>query len=98
MKIAREIQRSLIDRPFHNPRRFGTKTHAVEVGKLLNIRASHLCADPSQRPNEIFDHAVRLGVIDIEAIELAVADEIDAGLLLGGDDHPRRIDDGLSGG
>jgi hypothetical protein len=34
-------------------------------------------------------------MIDIEAIELAVANEIDAGLLLRVDDNPRRVDERL---
>ena len=49
-------------------------------------------AHAGHRPHEIFDHAVGLGMIDVEAGQFAVADKIDAGLLLDVDHDARRVE------
>ena len=66
------------------------------------LNASHSASPislrtPGHRPHEILDHAVGLGMIDVEAIKLAVAHQIDPGLLLGVDHDARRVDQRLLG-
>ena len=50
--------------------------------KVQPLGKTDLAPHARHRPHEVFDHAVGLGMVDVEAIKLAVADEIDAGLLL----------------
>ena len=50
---------------------------------------------PGQRPHEILDHAVGLRMVDVEAVELAVADQVEAGLLLGMDDDAHGVGERL---
>jgi hypothetical protein len=59
---------------------------------------SEALRDAVHRPHEVLDHAVGLGVVDVEPVQLAVADDVDAGLLLRVDDHARRVDQRLFGG
>jgi hypothetical protein len=54
--------------------------------------------DPAEAADEVFDHAVGVRVVRIEAVEFAVGRQVDAGVLLGGDDHRGGVDDGLLAG
>ena len=55
-------------------------------------------ADAGHRADEVLDHAVGVGVVDVEAVELAVGDDVDAGHLLGLEDDARGVDEGLLAG
>ena len=83
-----------IDHAGRPPAKFhaGDCLNASHSARPISLRT------PGHRPHEIFDHAVGLGMIDVEPIELAVADEIDPGLLLRLNNDARRVDQRLLGG
>ena len=94
----RQVERAAADRAVDHARRPGAEAHAAlgAIGdQLLEGRGR---AHARQRPHEVLDHAVGLGVVDVEARELAVAHHVDAGLLLGVQHHARRVDHRLLAG
>ena len=90
-----EIQRSRADRPFDHSRRARAEAHARAARVIEPFGEADVGAHAGHRPHEVLDHAVGLGMIDVEAVELAVAHEVDAGALLRRDHHARRIDQRL---
>ena len=46
-------------------------------------------------PDEVLDHTVGVWVVDVEAVQLAVGRQVDAGLALGVEHHAGGIDEGL---
>ena len=71
---------------------------ATPAGEFLGDRAADLAVDAGHGTDEILDHAVRVGVVDVETVELAVGREVDAGLGLDVEHDARGVDDGLLGG
>jgi hypothetical protein len=73
--------------------RLAAEAHGVMAGEFLGDGAADHGRDAGHRADEILDHAVRVGVVDVEAVELAVGRQVDAGLTLeikydaGGIDH-----------
>ena len=80
------------DGAIDDARRAGAEAHARLLAERLDLGEGELRADPRHRLDEILDHAVGLGVINVEAVELAVADEVDAGPLLRREDDARGVD------
>jgi len=76
-------------------RRPGAKAHAGQRPVGHDLVEGHLVAHALHRPHEVLDHPVGLGMVEVEAVELAVADDIDAGGLLRGDDDAGRVDQAL---
>ena len=60
--------------------RLAAEAHRRVPGKFLGDRAADHGRDAGHRADEILDHAVRVGVVDVETVELAVGREVDAGL------------------
>jgi hypothetical protein len=73
----------------------GAKAHPGQRAIGQHLVERHLVAHALHRPDEVLDHPVGFGMVDIEAVKLAVADDIDAGLLLGRDDDPGGVDQRL---
>src|SRR6185312_896821 len=96
-KGGRQIERARADRAFDHRRRSGAEVMRLRLLEGEPFGEPDLAPHAGHWPHEILDHAVSLGVIDVEAIKLAVADQIDAGHLLGVDDDPRGVDQRLLG-
>jgi hypothetical protein len=62
--------------------------HARRILEIEPVREANLLAHSCHGSDEILNHPVRLWMIDIKAVELAVADEVDPGLFLRADDNP----------
>jgi len=91
----RQVERAGADRAFDHAGRTRAEAHARGLGVVEPLGETDLGADARHRPHEVFDHAVGFGVIEVEAIQLAVADDVDPGLLLCRDHHARRVDQRL---
>src|SRR6266849_11121659 len=50
--------------------------------KEIDVSSPDVGADPIQRPHEVLDHPVCLGVVGVEPIQLAIHDQVDPGELL----------------
>src|SRR6266487_4629967 len=59
------------------------------------IASSQAGTHAGHRRQEVFDHPVGVGVVGIEAIDLAFGGEVDSGLTLDIEDDARRIDSRL---
>ena len=62
------------------------------------IAAPHLGAYAGHRAEEVFDHPVGIGMIDVEAIEFAIGGQIDARLALRVEDDAGGIEPRLLAG
>jgi hypothetical protein len=89
------VERALVERADDDAGGFPAEAHRVMAGKFLRRRATHDGRNPRHRADEIFDHAVRVGVIDVEAVEFAIGRKIDPGLPLDVEDDASRVDDRL---
>ena len=76
---------------------FGAEAHLLLGAKGLGIDPPDGGVTAAHRSDEVFDHPVGVGVVDVEAVELAVGGQIDAGLALGVEDDTGGVDDGLLG-
>ena len=88
---AGQVEMAGRDRSGDDARRPAAELHAglgAEAGQLVE---ADLGGHPAQRPDEIFDHAVGFGMVRIEAIEFAVAHQVDAGQFLGVQHDPRGV-------
>ena len=61
------------------------------LGEVVEIAAADLRADSLHRTDEVFDHAVGIGMIDVEAVQFAVGRQIDSGLPLQTEDDASGI-------
>ena len=93
----RQIERAGADRPVDHRRRTRAKSHAALRAIVDEFIEPDRRANARHRAHEIFDHAVCLGMIEVEARQFAVADDVDAGLFLGVNDDARGIDQRLFG-
>ena len=95
--IVRQVQRTFADRTDHDPGWFAAKTH-LAFARNASGRGGRSPIESRQAPHEVVDHAVGVGMIDVEAVELAVGRQIDAGLPLDVEDHAGRVDERLLAG
>ena len=68
------------------------------AGEFLGDGAADWAVDAGHGTDEIFDHAIRVGVVDVETVKFAVGGEVDAGLGLDVEYDAGGVDDGLLGG
>ena len=92
---SRQIQGPGPERPLGHRRRPAAKPHARLSPERLQLIEVDLRPHPRHGVDEVLDHAVGLGVVDVEPVELAVADEIDPGRLLGVQHHAGRVGEGF---
>ena len=82
----------------HDAGGLAAELHGALAGEALVIAAPHLGAYAGHRAEEVFDHAVGIGMIDVEAIEFAIGGQIDARLALGVEDDAGGIEARLLAG
>ena len=56
------------------------------------IAAAHLARGRRPSADEILDHAVGIGMVDVEAVEFAIGGQVDAGLALNVENHARGVE------
>ena len=88
---------AVTDRAVDDTGRLGPESHALLAAICDDLLERDGAAHAGQWQNEILDHTVGLGVIDVEAIELSIADKIDACGFLRTDDGARGVDQRLLG-
>ena len=98
LAIGQQIQRAFAERPFDHAGGLAAEPHRAHAREGLVVAASDLAADAGHRANEILDHAVGVGMVDVEAVELAIGRQVDAGLALRVEDHAGGVDARLLAG
>ena len=96
--IGQQVERAFAERLLDDARGLAAELHGALAGEALVIAAAHLGADAGHGADEVFDHAVGIGMIDVEAIEFAVGGQIDARLALRVEDDARGIEARLLAG
>ncbi len=76
----------------------GEGIRRVVAGEFIRDRPADGTGDAGHRTDEVFDHPVRVRVVDVEPVELAVGREIDPRLPLDVEDDARGVDDRLLAG
>jgi hypothetical protein len=94
---AGQVERAAADRAVDDAGRPGAKAHPRHRPVGHDLVEAHGVADAGHGPDEVLDHPVGLGMVEVEAVELAVADDVDARRFLGGDDDARGVDQSLLG-
>jgi hypothetical protein len=74
---------------------FGTEFHFAPGAEGNGVATTHVGTDAAEAAQEIFNHAIGVGVVDIETIQLAIGGQIDSGLALGIKNDPGGVDDRL---
>ena len=95
LAIGEKIERAFAEGAGDDAGRLAAEAHRMMARKFFGDRAADDGRDAGHRSDEILDHAVGVGVIDVEAVELAVGGEIDAGLALEIEDDARGVEHGL---
>ncbi len=90
--IGQQVERPFTQRPFDNPRGFAPELHRAFTRELLVVAAADLGAHPRHGAHEVIDHAVGVGMIDIEAVEFAIRGQVDSGLPLNVEDDARGVE------
>jgi len=93
-----EIERTLADRAANDAGRLATERHFLFLLKGLRVGDAYLCIDSAKTGNKVLDHSVGVGMIYVEAVELAVGRKIDSILLLGMNDDRSSVEDRLFAG
>ena len=96
--VGEQVEAARAEFGFHHGRGLGSEAHALFGGELLDLAAAKFRAGAAHGPDEVLDHAVGVWVVDVEAVQLAVGGQVDAGLALGVEHHAGGIDEGLLGG
>ena len=88
---TRQVEMAGRDRPGHDAGRPAAELHTRLGPVARQLVEVDFGRHAAHRPDEIFDHAVGLGMVRVEAVELAVANQVDARPLLGVQHDPRRV-------
>ncbi len=96
--IGQQIERAFAERPFHHARGLAAEPHGVRAREGFVIAAAHLRPDAGHGADEVLDHAVGVGMVDVEAVEFAVGGQVDAGLALDVEDHAGGVEARLLAG
>ena len=89
--VGQEIQASLANRRLHGTSRPAAEIHRSQRGKCIPIRLAQPRFDSGHRSHKVIDHAIGVGMIDVEAIELAIGRQIDPGLPLNVENDARCV-------
>ncbi len=82
-----QVECSRADRANHDASRLGAVRHTGLRAELQLVSPGKLCIDPAHLADEVVNHAVGLGMVEVVAVQLAVGDHIDARQLLGAHHH-----------
>ena len=80
-----------------DPGRLRPVRHAGLLLPGSELIEGQLGLDSLERTDEVIDHPVGLGVVDVPAIELPVGDHVDAGEFLGLEHDQHRVAEALAG-
>ena len=97
-KSLARLRRAFADLAFDDAGRAGAEAEVGEFVEFFFLGAADLRADVLKGADEVIDHAVGFGMIDVVAIEFAVGEEVEAGHLLGFDDDGHGVAEGFFGG
>ena len=97
LAIGQQVEGAFAEGAGDNASGLAAETHRVMAGEFFGDGAADLAVDAGHGTNEVFDHAIGVGVVDVEAVELAVGGQVDAGLVLDVENDARGVDDGLLG-
>ena len=81
----------------HHARRFGPKAMARDGLPGFELGQGKLRLDSLHGLDEVVDHAVGVGVVDVPAVQLTVGHHVDPGQLLGLEHREDRIAQALAG-
>lgn len=98
LAIGEEIERAFAEGAGDDTGGLAAEAHRVMAGELLGDGATDLAVDAGHGTDEILDHAVRVGMVDVETVKFAVGRKVDAGLGLDVEHDAGGVDDGLLGG
>ena len=73
-------------------RGLAAEAHLALLTERPPVRNADFGLDSADATDEVLDHPVRVGMVGIEAVELAVCRQVDPGTALRVDDHARRVD------
>ena len=90
-----QIEHAFGDGTAHDGRRLAAEGHFMLGTKRGGVLTAHAAVDPAELVDEVLDHAVGVGMIDIEAIQLAIRRQFDACLALRVKNDARGVDHGL---
>ena len=94
-----QVQPTLVKGAIHHSRGTDPKTHPFLLRKGGNITTAHVTPYVSQRLYKVFDHPIRLGMIDVKAVQLASipSDDVNLRQFLSLQHHHRGIFEALAG-
>ncbi len=95
LAVMEEVEGTFPEFIDHDTGGLAPETHGRMARKFLGDGATNHGRNAGHGADEILDHAVGVGVIDIETRQLAIGRQIDAGLALDIKNHPGGIDDAL---
>ena len=93
-----EVQDAFGDRGGDDGGGFIAPAHFFFGAEGGGVAAADFAADAAEFVDEVFDHPVGVGMIDVEAVEFAISGEVDAGLALKIEDDARGVDERLFAG
>ena len=82
-----QVQGAFANRPLDNRRGALAKAEVRLRTKEVDVGPADFGPDPVHLAHEVLDHPVRLRVVRVEAVQLAIDHEVDAGELLNVQDH-----------
>jgi hypothetical protein len=93
-----QVKCTRTERGDNDSRRTRAEFHAWRPLERHPFGKTDVAAYAFHRSHKIFNHSIGFRVIDVKAIKLAVADEIDPGMLLRRNNDARGVDQRLLGG
>jgi hypothetical protein len=95
--VAREVEPPVAEWTRDDPGRQRTVGHSGLLPPGAKLVDAQLGLDSLEGTDEVIDHPVGLGVVDVPAIELPVGDHVDAGQFLGLEHDHHRVAEALAG-
>ena len=95
--VAGEVEPPVAERAGDDPGRQRPVRHAGLLPPGPELIEGQLGLDSLEWTDEVIDHPVGLGVVDVPAIELPVGDHVDAGQFLGLEHDQHRVAEALAG-
>ena len=90
-----QIEHAFGDGTAHDGGRLAAEGHLMLGAKRGGVFTAHAAVDAAELVDEILNHAVRVGMIDIEAVQLPVRRQINACLALRVEDDACGVDHSL---
>ena len=94
LAIGVQIQTAFTQRTRYRGCWLAPESHGIVSSKGLIVAPSQVRADAFHGRDEVLDHAVRIRMIDIKAIQFAIGRQVDSGLSLHVENDASRVDQG----